>query len=238
MKKPVLQQILLGLPYLFAGIVAFGAVLDAFSNSISLITPPITYIGTLAILLAWFLTDAILSFRPLRWITRGNQEIRLQRLGWIPKISLVAIALLLWVPRVADFIKTNRDDQFKLPELAVKLINKSEGDVQIQSRGEFVLWFPSGYDDGTPRISGKMEMHSVGKETQNGNMIIVPAKQEQMILVKFLNASAYRKIYEGEHTDLSLIIPRIGGAPLTMGGAIPFSREGLGGGYLPITIEK
>jgi hypothetical protein len=238
MKRPVHQQLLVMVSFLLAGIIGFGAVLSAVSSSLSIVTPTATYLGTLTAFVFWFLADAVLNFRPLRWVVQGGKEIRLRRLGWIPKISLLAVVLLLWAPRVSDYVRARKEGEFAIPELAVKLVNKTDNDVQVQDRGEFVLSLPTGYGWGAPTYSGRTEVRTSDRDTAKGNSILIPARQEKMVSVKFLNAAAYRQLYEGESSDVELVFTRIGGVPISMRGTIPFSKKGLEDGYILIAIEN
>jgi hypothetical protein len=98
MNAPFHQRALIWLIYAFAGFVAFGTLLDAVSNAITLITPLITYAGSLALVSLWLFLEIRLNKRGLKWVVKGGQEIRIQKLGLRPRLAFLGIVMLLWTP--------------------------------------------------------------------------------------------------------------------------------------------
>ncbi len=115
MKEPLYQRIFRWILYCLAGFLALGAFLDAISNAISVISPPITYFGSVAIVLLWIIAEQLLRKYPLRWIISERQGIRIKSFGVKPRLALLGIIALLWIPRLVDGI-ARTPDQTKLDQ--------------------------------------------------------------------------------------------------------------------------
>ena len=100
MRVPVHQRVIrLGAASLVA-IVGVGSLLDASSNATAIITPRITYLGTVVLALAVVVVHAVVSHHPIRWVTSSGVEIRITRVGPTFLAMIVGIAALLWLPRL------------------------------------------------------------------------------------------------------------------------------------------
>jgi hypothetical protein len=112
--KPWYQRAAVPVVSAFGGLLVLGAVLDAVSNARALISPFVTYTGT-AFLIAFALTlQLYLRKRPLVWVSKGGQGVRISRLGYRPLGAIGGAILLLWVPRLA-FAFNERSDT-SIPE--------------------------------------------------------------------------------------------------------------------------
>ena len=83
--------------HILGGFLALGALLDSVANAISLLTPLVASIGTVCIVLVWFLAYLILPSHPLPWVF-GNQRTRVKKPGIQPMAFTVGMVLLLWMP--------------------------------------------------------------------------------------------------------------------------------------------
>lgn len=105
MRKPVHQNVITWIIYLGSGIVLFGGLLDAISNSISLVTPTVTYCGTALVVIAWLVIEISLKKRPLKWVLSGNNTITIKKLGAKTRLPIIGIVVLLWLPITTGWFK-------------------------------------------------------------------------------------------------------------------------------------
>lgn len=100
--KPWYQHVLGVVAAVAGGFLVLGAVLDSVGNAFNLITPTKTYVGTALLLSSAALTHLCLRRKPLRWVVKGNQPVRLTGFG--PKVlcGIAGAVLLLWLPRLSD----------------------------------------------------------------------------------------------------------------------------------------
>jgi hypothetical protein len=98
-KTPPYQTALKRAGVTFAAMVTVGSLLDTFSNALSIITPPITYIGSVFLAVLWGVTSWFLARKGLRWVVAG-QMIVLRRLGPIHLASVLGVLFVLWLPRL------------------------------------------------------------------------------------------------------------------------------------------
>jgi hypothetical protein len=98
MNVPLHQRALIWLIYASAGFIAFGTLLDAVSNAITLITPLITYVASSVLVSLWLFLEIRLNKRGLKWIVQGGEEIRIRKLGLRPRLAFLGIVMLLWTP--------------------------------------------------------------------------------------------------------------------------------------------
>src|SRR4051812_22457682 len=82
--------------YILMGIAGFGMYLDAISNAISVVSPPITYALSAIIFLVLVLHKAVLTRFPINWIFPGSQIVQIKRLGIKPKLALTGVLILIW----------------------------------------------------------------------------------------------------------------------------------------------
>ncbi len=111
---PPYQRGLRWLLFTLAGILCFGALLDAIVNALSLVTEGVTYIGTAIIVLSWIVSAPMLRTFVAEWRTKDGQKVRIIRLGDMIKGGLAGVLILLWVPQIIDKPK---DDSQKLTQI-------------------------------------------------------------------------------------------------------------------------
>ncbi len=90
------------IPYLIAGFFFIGSALDTYSNAIGLITPRITYIGSILLLLAIVIAYVYLRLFNLSWIDDEGNEKTLQTLEVKPLLLLLGVFVALWFPRLFE----------------------------------------------------------------------------------------------------------------------------------------
>ena len=87
------------------GILAFGTLLDAISNAISLVNQRVAVVGSLLILGCWAVVElAIKKYAPV-WRGVDGADQRITRLGTQPRLFVVGMLMLLWIPAVADALR-------------------------------------------------------------------------------------------------------------------------------------
>jgi hypothetical protein len=100
MRKPWYQKLITTyIPIIVVGFLFVGSILDALSNSIELIRPTTTYIGTVIAVLVLIILLIFLKRNPVSWITEDGQTIRVKSLGPVPVLATFGVILALWVPR-------------------------------------------------------------------------------------------------------------------------------------------
>lgn len=217
--------------FVLFGIAFLGSFLDSISNAITLIIAPLTYIGTAVLLSAWILTELGLMLFGVPW-KRGNRTVRVKSLNTKIRLSLIGILILLWIPRLGD-IPTNKAD---IPLLSINLINPSDAELQVMRRGEFVLWLPTAFYDGAPRVGGRFQLIINGENEYADAPIIIPAQSNKEIKVRILGQEQFLRYLERGDTDLTIMIRTNKG--LSDSPAMPFSRDALSSRFLEWQIEK
>lgn len=86
--------------YSAAGLLAFGALLDAISNAIQLITPGWAAVITAVLLTVSCVAEYVARSRGIPWKLRQGQEIRVRRLGKIWWSTAAGVLILTWIPTV------------------------------------------------------------------------------------------------------------------------------------------
>ena len=100
MKKPWYQKIITSyIPWIVTGFIFVGSLLDTVSNTIELITPSVTYFGTLIAALLVIFSKVLLTRYPVRWVTEDNQRVYVRSFGIAPILTLVGVLVALWIPR-------------------------------------------------------------------------------------------------------------------------------------------
>jgi hypothetical protein len=100
MKKPWYQKIITSyIPWIATGFLFVGSLLDTISNTIDLITPAVTYFGTLSAILFFIFAKVSLTRYPVRWVTEDNQLVYVRSFGIAPILTLVGVLIALWIPR-------------------------------------------------------------------------------------------------------------------------------------------
>ena len=99
-KKPFFQGLIVWTVAIMAGLTFLGAVLDAVSNALSLITPMVTYTGTAVIVSGWLVAQLLLKRYPLHWKTTDGTLIYVKHIGFAESLPLVGMVMLLWIPLI------------------------------------------------------------------------------------------------------------------------------------------
>jgi hypothetical protein len=105
MKKPWYQSaiqsvvIIKYIPWILVGLGIVGSILDTLSSS-EWITPSVTYIGTIVIVVGVILIQIALKRSPAKWITDGDQVLRISSLGIKQLFIMAGIIVALWIPRL------------------------------------------------------------------------------------------------------------------------------------------
>lgn len=81
---------------------AAGALLDAFANAQQLVTPRVTYIGTLSLAVLTVLIHWSMRLWGVPW-QHTSGTVRLIGLGPSQICFVVGVVALLWYPRAKDF---------------------------------------------------------------------------------------------------------------------------------------
>lgn len=102
MGEPYYQRILTSISYFGIGVLALGSLLDTVSNSISLITPSITYRGSAVIVSFWLVAELLIKKYPLLWVVSPSQKILVKRIGLKPRLIIVGTIAVLWIPVIPN----------------------------------------------------------------------------------------------------------------------------------------
>ena len=136
--EPFYQKLVKWIGWIFAGLLCLGSFLDAVSNAITIITPSITYIGTLLILLCWLLAFVFLKYKPIRWVARNGQLIRITKLNSKFYFLLAGFILLLWIPY---FINSSNNPSLEITNLTDYSTSPEYDDVVTKNnRLTFIKW--------------------------------------------------------------------------------------------------
>lgn len=106
-QAPWYQNLLVIVYWVLLGIFAFGSWLDSISNAITLVTPPLTYIGTAMALTLLPIIHFHLKRRPLNWLAKNGQISPITGLGPKPIFMTLGMVVLLWVPRIWTIESSN-----------------------------------------------------------------------------------------------------------------------------------
>jgi hypothetical protein len=94
--SPSLQRIVASLGAAWAGLIAFGALLDSVANALALVPPLLTYCGS-AILVSLVVAQHIyMRHHPVSWMIRGQSK----RVA-----AIVGMLSLLWIPRAVSLLR-------------------------------------------------------------------------------------------------------------------------------------
>lgn len=103
---PFYQRLVRGVVWVLVPLLLAGALLDSVTNSIALVTPKVTYIGTGVLLVVWLGVEVLLRRRGVDWRQQG-QQVRHRRLGPKSHCAFVGCLILLWVPRFVSPVEEN-----------------------------------------------------------------------------------------------------------------------------------
>jgi hypothetical protein len=105
-KKPQYQIWLENAYRAGTGILALGAILDAMSNAIALVTPLVTYIGTPIVFFSFVIIEARLRKHPVPWRSIDGQIMLLKSVRHSSlRFYFLGMVLLLWLPRIFSYPK-------------------------------------------------------------------------------------------------------------------------------------
>lgn len=217
---------------MLAGALAVGAALDALGNSINLISLRVAIYATVVIVPAWLLTELTAAIFGISWGTKGNSRIKVRSLGPRIRLGIIGVVTLLWIPQLGRLLPSETN----MPNLQVELRNRTATDLNISTRGEFVLWLPTGLYEGAPRIGGKMTITPLPRTSDIDSDFIIAAGSSVRCSVKFLNPKRFVGMLEGEETDGSLVIQTSNGTRISPNFA--FSPSVVGKQYLEWVIEE
>jgi hypothetical protein len=132
MKIPFYQQLLHRLHWILFALLTVGAVLGAINNAVVLFPPYITYFGTFLVIVLAIVARVVVSRRPLTWVL-FRQTILITNPKAITNTA-IAIIILLWVPRIGDWIHANQLPEtetqgFLLPANDVNPLNPCEEEI-------------------------------------------------------------------------------------------------------------
>lgn len=100
--KPRFQRSVELLGYGMAGLIAFGTVLDAIANSVTLISPTVAIVLSILIGAAWITFEVWVRVHGLVWQTSQGIVLNLKSLGIKPRLAVSGVIALLWVPQLLD----------------------------------------------------------------------------------------------------------------------------------------
>ncbi len=93
-----LQKLLKNIGYLLAGLVFIGALLDAIANTISLITPKVTYCGTGLFLAAWCGLVIYIRKKGIEWSFPGGKRAKVTKVNSQIHLLFTGVIFALWLP--------------------------------------------------------------------------------------------------------------------------------------------
>lgn len=86
--------------WIITGVVLLGGVLDAIINSLALISPTITYLGTGLVIFSLLAVHLYIQRNPQTFVDASGKTITLNRLPAKIVFQGIGVALLLWFPRL------------------------------------------------------------------------------------------------------------------------------------------
>ena len=229
--RPSHQRIFKWAGLVLVGALSAGAALDALGNSISLISLPAAVYSTAVIVPVWLLTELTAAFVGITWSAASGSRVILRSLGPRVRLGIVGTLALLWLPQLGRLLPTD----VRIPNLQVELRNQTSSELNIATRGEFVLWLPSALYDGSPRIGGKATIVPLNSAAGVGGNFTVAPGQSVRCSVTFLNPRRFIDMLEGEEADGSVVIQTSQGSRISPNFA--FSATVIGKKYLDWPIE-
>lgn len=224
--------------YLSLGILGLGGIVGAMNDANSFIHPYVTYVLTPIFLLILVFQEEILSKYPIPWLLDDGSTVYIKKLGIQPKLILVGMLILIWVPRFNDMVqelaKAKNSAPIEIPFVAVKVSNHTRENLEISPRGDFYLWLP-GSD---PRhMTGKYELFSEKADLPESEKFSISTGSTKNFAAKILNPVLYGKLLEQEEYDLSLAIRPVGGG-MKFTENIPFTKKAMDKYYLSVNFDE
>lgn len=229
---PLYQRALKWVGLVLAGGLAFGAALDALGNSISLVSLPVAIYATAVMVPAWLIAEFAAMFYGIPWRTQDGSRINIRKLGPRIRLAIFGVLILLWLPQLGRLMPS----EVSIPNLQVELRNRTTSDLNISTRGEFVLWLPTALYDGAPRVGGKMTIGPLRSLADSGSHFKVATASSVRCSVRFLNPKRFSGMFESEESDAALIIKTSIGTRISPNFA--FSPTVIGNRYLEWVIEE
>lgn len=100
MNKPPIQRTLTYIAWGLAGLVALGGVIGAINDAVELITPLVTYVGTIVIVVSWGFAQWWLRRYPIEWKDKGGHVVTIRKINRGFFLPILGMIVLLWVPRI------------------------------------------------------------------------------------------------------------------------------------------
>ena len=223
--------------YLSLGIFGLGSIVGALNDANSFIHPYVTYALTPIFLLVLIFQEKVLSKYPVPWRLANGSTVYIKKLGIRPKLILVGMLILIWVPRLnemsQELAKAKNSSSIEIPFVAVKVSNHTRNNLEISPRGDFILWLP-GFDG--RHMTGKYELSSEKTKLPLAEKFSVSTGSTAQFAAKILNPVLYSKLLEQEECDLSLAIRPVGGG-IKFTENIPFTKEAIGKYYLTVDFD-
>lgn len=97
------QRTLRTATWILVGIVALGALLGALSDATAIVTPNVSTVGTITLVVTWLLAQIWMRRRQSRWRTSDGSQVRLRSWGSGTTAAFVGMIALLWYPRARDW---------------------------------------------------------------------------------------------------------------------------------------
>ncbi len=95
---PLHQRLVQSGMFLLGGVLFLGALLDALSNAIAIINPPVAIGGTVGLMVLWLVAKYLVAVLKPSWRSKSGRLVRIKKLGWKSLLPLTGMILLLWVP--------------------------------------------------------------------------------------------------------------------------------------------
>ena len=172
MQQTLHQQFLRWIIYSIVGFLALGNLFDAINNAIVIVTPIVTYVGSLFILIIWCSTELTLWYRPLKWNFKSNQSVRITGLGTKPRLAILGAIFLLWVPRLVNVAATDIANNLKTPAhrtIAGWIVEEGTGKAIAHAR----IILPASDDSAATNKAGYFRFTTQGRAFQRVEAIIL-----------------------------------------------------------------
>lgn len=224
-KRPFYQTMILWAVFLLVGIAAIGAVMDSYSNALSIVRPSLTYLATPIVVGIWLVIEVLAATVGIHWLFRSGR-MRVSGLGPKIRLGFVAVLVLLWIPRIGDIPSRTEE----IPLIQVQLVNNSDKALSIARQGEFILWLPSALYGGAPRIGGKFTFRVAGETGYVDSTISLPPHSSTRVVADLLADQIFIRYLEREDTDVCLSVGTSLGSRVSDN--MPFMREAIASRYL------
>jgi len=100
-RKSTTQIILTYLGYIFIAFVALGSFLDSVSNAVKFLSPKISFVATIAIIIIWLGLEVYTKKKGIFWKT-GTRSIRITGLNTKLRFFFISLILSFWLPIILN----------------------------------------------------------------------------------------------------------------------------------------